>query len=71
MKQPEFEWISSAMTLLERERVQREGGYHAARQLESENPGAVVATLPLFFENADSPAMVKHAMMALVKINNF
>ena len=72
----EWDWICNAMPLLEHEVLTKNdtlawAAYHASLESKIVNSTAVIATLPLFFEKADSPAMVKHAMLLLKKVTDY
>ena len=63
----ESSWVQHALTLVEKEELTREdaiawAAYHALQQTPAEDPPAVCALLPLFYEKAATPAMVKHGM---------
>ena len=61
-------WVSHALHLLENEDLHNDdkivwGAYHALQQQPSlEDPLGVCALLPLFYEKAATPSMVKHGM---------
>ena len=72
----DWKWVSSAMVLLGKDDVQKDdtiswSAYHASKQQNVENPEALVATLSIFYEKADSPSMVKHAMQLTIKVTEF
>ena len=67
----ESAWIENAMPLM-RERILNEqaiswAAYHAKLQPQVIDPPEIIVLLPLFFEKADTPAMIKHGMN-IVKI---
>ena len=39
--------------------------YHSINQPETSDPPVITALLPLFYEKADTPAMIKHGMDVL------
>ena len=45
--------------------------YHASCQEILEHPESMIATLPIFLEKADSPAMVRHAMLLQIQCTSF
>lgn len=45
--------------------------YHSLAQQISVDSTSIIAMLPLFFEKADFPAMVRHSMNLLNKISEF
>ena len=60
-------WFNYALPLLEKELLMREdtlvwGAYHASHQPPLQDPPALRALLPLFYEKSATPAMVKHGM---------
>lgn len=60
-------WSEHALTLVEKEELTSEDGlvwaaYHALQQAPIKDPPAVCVLLPLFYEKAATPAMVKHGM---------
>ena len=60
-------WIEHALKLLTKDSLSCGGdlvwaAYYASKELLAENPPAVCALLPLFYEKAVTPAMVKHGM---------
>ena len=66
-KAKEERWVEHALTLLEKGELTSEdvltwAAYHASQQPPSEDPPALCALLPLFYEKAATPAMVKHGM---------
>ena len=68
-------WIENAMPLM-RERILNEqailwAAYHAKLQPQVLDPSAIIALLPLFFEKADTPAMIKHGMNIVKEITSY
>ena len=60
-------WSENALTLVEKEELTSEdclvwAACHASQQPPIEDPPAVCMLLPLFYEKAATPAMVKHGM---------
>ncbi len=60
-------WVSHALPLLDKEFLTREdmlmwAAYHASHQPSMQDPPALRALLPLFYEKSATPAMVKHGM---------
>ena len=58
-------WSEHALTLVEKEELTSEdslvwAAYHALQQSLTEDPPALCMLLPLFYEKAATPAMVKH-----------
>ena len=71
----ERKWVAEVMPLLEKNSLQKNdyllwSAYHAYAS-HVQNTKAVFATLPLFFEKADSPAMVKQSMTLLKNITAY
>ena len=71
----ERKWMEDAMAMLERDVLHKNdnlawSAYHASNSSAIDTK-AVVATLPLFFEKADSAAMVKHSMILLQKVTDY
>ncbi len=69
-RQQEDRWMSHALTKLSKDDVTAEdciawAAYHSSNQLLTNDPPAITALLPLFYEKADTPAMVKHGMNVL------
>ncbi len=63
----EKSWVDSALLLLEKEELAKEdkivwGAHHALQQPPSKDPPSVCALLPLFYEKAATPSMIKHGM---------
>lgn len=59
--------MSHALTKLSNDNVSaddssRWAAYHSSHQQQTSNLPAITALLPLFYEKADTPAMVKHGM---------
>ena len=63
-------WLKHVMTLLDADGEQQMSwsAFHAACEAPSTVLPANTAMLPLFRENADTPAMVKHAKNILISI---
>ena len=66
-KAKEMGWIKHALQLLDKEKLCREdaiswAAYHASLQSPVHDPTALCALLPLFYEKAATPAMIKHGM---------
>ena len=60
-------WVDHALGLLAKEDLINGdkmvwGAYHALHQLPVEDPPSVCALLPLFYEKAATPSMIKHGM---------
>ena len=60
-------WVGHALGLLAMEDLINDdkmvwGAYHALHQLPVEDPPGVCALLPLFYEKAATPSMIKHGM---------
>ena len=60
-------WVDHALGLLAKEDLINDdkmvwGAYHALYQLPVEDPPSVYALLPLFYEKAATPSMIKHGM---------
>ena len=60
-------WIDHALGLLEKEDLTNDdklawGAYHALHQRSAEDPPGMCALLPLFYEKAATPSMIKHGM---------
>ena len=60
-------WVDHAIGLLVKEDLVNDdkmawGAYHALHQLSLEDPPSVCALLPLLYEKAATPSMIKHAM---------
>ncbi len=62
----ESSWVEHTLTLLEKELTSKDAlawaAYHALLQTPTEDPPSKCALLPLFYEKAATPAMVKHGM---------
>ncbi len=63
----ETNWVKHGLTLVEKEELTIRdaiawAAYHALQQLPMEDPPAVCALLPLFYEKAATPATIKHGM---------
>ena len=72
----EHDWLTSSKLLLEKEQVSEEdaiswSAFHAKQQDKNSNEKSIIATLPLFYEKSDSPAMVKHAMNLQKDVTEF
>ena len=65
-KARENSWIMHALTLLKEELSRKDAiawaAYHALQQTPAEDPPALCALMPLFYEKAATPAMVRHGM---------
>ena len=66
-KAKEDSWVQHSLALVEKEELARDdaiawAAYHALQQAPSEDPPALCALLPLFYEKAATPGMVKHGM---------
>jgi hypothetical protein len=60
-------WVEHALAIFEKGILTSEdslawAAYHASQQPPTEDPPALCALLPLFYEKAATPAMVKHGM---------
>ena len=69
-------WVEQGLKLLSTDKLQRGqalswAAYHASMQAEHLDPPAIVAMLPLFFQKADSPSMIKHGLDILKEITNY
>ena len=62
----ENDWINHALTLVKKELGKKDAiawaAYHALQQAPAEDPPALCALMPLFYEKAATPAMVRHGM---------
>ena len=67
----EQSWAEHALPLLGTELGSTDAiawaAYHASMQPQVEDPPALCALLPLFYEKSATPAMIKHGMDALAK----
>ena len=66
-KAKENSWVKHSLTLVDKEELARDDtiawfACHALLQEPYEDPPALCALLPLFYEKAATPAMVKHGM---------
>ncbi len=66
-KSKEQKWIEHALAVFEKREITSEdalawAAYHASQQPLTEDPPALCALLPLFYEKAATPAMIKHGM---------
>ncbi len=66
-KSKEQKWIEHALAVFEKGEITSEdalawAAYHASQQPLTEDPPALCALLPLFYEKAATPAMIKHGM---------
>ena len=71
----ESAWIENAMPIM-RERILNEqailwAAFHAKLQPQVLDPPSIIALLPLFFEKADTPAMIKHGMNIVKEITSY
>ena len=71
-KQTEVTWVEHSLRKLEEVSISSSdtvtwAAYHASTQTE-EHPPALTALLPLFYEKAATPAMVKHVWMSYGKL---
>ncbi len=62
-------WVSHALPLLDKKFLTREdmlmwAAYHVSHQPSMQDPPALHALLPLFYEKSATPAMVKHGWMS-------
>ncbi len=68
----EQKWLKRAMMALESTMEEYQpiswASFHASCQPDVLNQSATTALLPLFYEKADSPAMIKHAMDILKNV---
>ena len=67
MKPSQHTWVEHALTRLEKEKLTTNdaiawAAYYAALQPPIEDLPALRALLPLFYEKAATPAMIKHGM---------
>jgi hypothetical protein len=72
----ENRWIEHALQILEKDNLTSEdcmtwAAYHSKDQPVEKDPPAVSALLPLFYEKASTPAMIKHGMDVLKQTINF
>lgn len=75
-KAREDQWVSHASSQLEKDTVVAEdtvawAAYHSSLQESTSNPPAITALLPLFYEKAASPAMIKHGMNVIRQATSF
>ncbi len=75
-RQQEDRWMSHALTKLSKDDVTAEdciawAAYHSSNLLPTNDLPAITALLPLFYEKADTPAMVKHGMNVLREVTLF
>lgn len=75
-KSLESRWLAHSMELLNKEHLNSEdkiawSAYHSAYQSVTKDPPAVSALLPLFYEKAATPAMIKHGMDVLKQAITF
>ena len=69
-------WVEYSYKLLDLELVSSQNtvswaAYHASQQQQLVNIPAIAALLPLFFEKAETPAMVKHGMSLVQAITAY
>lgn len=75
-KEGEGRWVSHALVQLDKDVVRAEdtitwAGYHS-NNLPQENVHPAICTLlPLFYEKADTPAMIKHGMDVISQVTTF
>jgi hypothetical protein len=75
-KEGKDRWVSHALVQLDKDVVCAEdtitwAGYHS-NNLQQENILPTISTLlPLFYEKADSPAMIKHGMDVISQVTTF
>lgn len=77
-KQQEGRWVSHTLSKLSNDDVNVSAedsitwaAYHSKNQQQMNGPPAITALLPLFFEKADTPAMIKHGMDVLREATSF
>ena len=75
-KQKEARWVNHALSRLSNDDVSAEylitwAAYHSRGQQHTNEPPAITALLPLFYEKADTPAMIKHGMDILREATSF
>ena len=75
-KQQEDRWVNHALSKLSNDGVSAEdsitwAAYHSKNQQQTNDPPAITALLPLFYEKADTPAMIKHGMDMLREATSF
>ena len=63
----EKKWIEHALTLVEKDDLTSDNtlgwaAFHALQQPITEDPPALCALLPLFYEKSATPAMIKHGL---------
>lgn len=72
----EQEWQEHSVSLLDKGDVTKEdsiawAAYHASRQPVNDELPAITSLLPLFYEKAATPAMVKHGMTVIAEAIHF
>ena len=75
-KQQEADWLNHASSKLGSIDVSAKdaivwAAYHSGNQQHTNYPPALTALLPLFYEKADSPAMIKHGMDVIREATSF
>ena len=74
--QAEGQWVIHAVSKLDKETVSTEdslawAAYHSSKHQRTTDLPAITALLPLFYEKANTPAMVKHGMDVLIQAISF
>ena len=75
-KQQEGRWVRHALSKLSNDDVSAEdsitwAAYHSKNHQQMNDRPAIAALLPLFYEKADTPAMMKHDMDVLREAASF
>ena len=75
-KQQEGRWVSHALSKLSNDDVSAEdsitwAAYHSKNKQQMNDPPTITALLPLFYEKADTPTMIKHGMDVLREATSF
>lgn len=75
-KAQEKEWLEQSMEILEKDEIATDdkitwAAHHSAKQSVSGDPPVISALLPLFYEKAATPAMIKHGMDVLKRAIHF
>ena len=75
-KQQESRWVNHTLSELSNDDVSAEdsitwAAYHSKNQQQMNDPTAITAFLPLFYEKADTPAMINHGMDVLRGATSF
>ena len=75
-KQHEGRWLDHALSKLSNDDTSAEdcmtwAAYHSRNQQKTNDQSAITALLPLFYEKADTPAMIKHGMDVIREATSF